>query len=93
MKKRRVRTSKETLALRRRVRQLEYEENERRGNWSNSYPGGVHLATIDAQAEITAVVRTARRLSHAVVVIEQEEGEKKRLLFYGLPLPKEEPHA
>lgn len=69
--------------LQKRVAELEALENKRRGAWNSEYPGGVNLVNIVAQSHVYAIVKTARRLGHAVVVTSNGDSE---LQFYGLPV-------
>lgn len=79
-------SQREARRLRRRVQQLETAEIKRRSAWSSEYPGGVNICNIlYSQDDFHAVaIRTARKLGHAVVVVERS-GE---LNFMALPLPE-----
>jgi hypothetical protein len=81
-------SQREARRLRQRVEELEIAEVRRRRGWSADYPGGVHIASVEYSADhrLLVAIGTARRLGHAVVVVERS-GE---LLFYGIPHPNVE---
>jgi hypothetical protein len=78
-------SQREARELKKRVEQLESEENRRRARWATTYPGGVHLMKFRAPPEFTVQITTARKLGHAVVVLEDDHGN---LNFYALPMAK-----
>lgn len=80
-------TQAEAKALKRRVAQLEDDEERRRAAWVSDYPGGTQIATYDfpgSDSLVPTALRTARKLRHAVVAVD----DGCRLRFYALPLPK-----
>lgn len=79
-------SQREARRLKKRVQELEKEINAQRASWSSDWPGGVHIATAEADmlATICARLETARRLGHAVVAT---EASKTRIEFRALPLP------
>jgi hypothetical protein len=76
---------REARRLRERVRELEAERDKQRAAWTLDYPGGTHIATSKPADTVVASVRTARKLGHAVVVIERQDGDVN---YYALPLAK-----
>lgn len=77
-------------ASQKRVRELERVIQQQRLAYSQEWVGGVHIGTValgkdDARA---VVVKTARRLGHAVVVIQNNDSD---LELMALPHPKERP--
>lgn len=76
-------SQREARRLQKRVAQLESELSNQRHVWACDWPGGVHIASQDSVNGTAGIVRTARKLGHAVVVVARDNGE---LLFYGLPL-------
>lgn len=74
----------EARNLRKRVALLEDLVAAERRRYASSWPGGVHLATINPDASLHATLNTARILGHAVVVT-VETGNVK---FFALPHPK-----
>ncbi len=76
-------SQREARGLRQCVRELEAAENLRRGNWSQEWPGGVHIRSASLDAISVAMLKTARRLGHAVVVI---EAGADTVNFFALPL-------
>lgn len=80
---------REALRLKNRVDELEEVINLQRREWSSSYPGGTHIGNIiPTCADPKIQIATARRLGHAVVVVNDSQGA---LLLYALPLPKVAP--
>ena len=79
-------SQREARRLKRRVSELERDEERRRNAWKMEWPGGTQLATILSPDPTTrAAITTARKLEHAVVATVQHDGT---LLFYALPLAK-----
>lgn len=86
-RKRKDITQAEARALKRRVAELEDAEERRRTVWVSNYPGGVNIGTCDfasSDSPIPTAMKTARRLGHAVVAVD----DGHRIRFYALPLPK-----
>jgi len=77
-------SQREARRLRQRVQLLEAAEMKRRRSWSMDWPGGVNVETLTLQPSSAAIVRTARRLGHAVVVV-IDNGDTARLM--ALPHP------
>lgn len=75
----------EARSLRHQVRRLQETLNAQKRSWSQDWPGGTHLRTIAVTGETRAVVHTARRLGHAVVVTHIRDSE---IDLYALELPK-----
>jgi hypothetical protein len=70
----------EARRLKKRVEELEDRDRRRNNAFVRDYPGGVHLATItygDPTEHIPTVVRTSRKLGHAVVLV--DDGHVVRL--------------
>lgn len=80
-------SQREARRLRKRVEELELQEDRRRRAWSQEWFGGVNIATAEFNAldRIPVAIRTARMLGHAVVVIGSDGGD---LRFMALPLGK-----
>lgn len=70
--------------LRKRVNELEQKIREMKRTWGKEWPDGEHLLSLTKTDEIAeeeiAIVRTARKLGHPVVVTEQGGA----LHFYGV---------
>jgi tRNA G18 (ribose-2'-O)-methylase SpoU len=62
-------SQREARRLRKRVADLATILAGQRNLWRTDYPGGVHLDTISVNGTEAAIVRTARALGHACVVI------------------------
>ena len=77
-------SQREARRLRKRVEELESLENKRRRSWVTEYPGGVYLASSSPAPHIHAMVKTARKLGHAVVVTAHNDNGE--IQFYALPL-------
>ena len=84
-------SQREARRLARRVRELETLALARNETWRSDWPGGKQVASrwqaggkqvayTSASAELVAVVRTARRLGHAVVVVD----DGGALRYYGV---------
>lgn len=85
--KRKAISQREARALRRRVEELERQEEQRRNAWAREYPGGVLIATStfgSATEFPPAVIKNSRKLGHAVVVY--ADGNLVR--YYALPLSR-----
>lgn len=81
-------SQREARRLRRRVQQLEQHERIRRNVWGQDYHQGVEIATATwSDGNVPSVVRTVRRLRHAVVVVGDETDT---LTFIALPHPKDD---
>lgn len=76
-------SQREARRMKKRLVELEQMEDRRRQSWRSDYPGGVNLVNIVAQSDVHAMIRTARKLGHAVVVTHNGTSE---LQFYALPL-------
>lgn len=74
----------EARRLQKRVAALEDLITGERRRYASSWPGGVHVATINPDTGLHATLSTARILGHAVVVT-VEAGSVK---FFALPHPK-----
>lgn len=77
-------SQREARRLRKRVAELEGVLKAQRASWTSTYPGGVHIETVDfSSAENPALiaVSTARRLDHAVVCV----NDGKSLRLHALP--------
>jgi hypothetical protein len=70
----------EARRLRKRVVELESILEAQRSRWSSEWPGSVVLHRMDPGIETKAIVRTARALSHAVVVSIKDD----QLTFWGV---------
>jgi hypothetical protein len=78
-------SQREARRLQKRVDELEQIINDQHRSWSSSYPGGTHIGNITPTcADPKIQIATARRLGHAVVVINDSQGA---LMLYALPLP------
>lgn len=75
-------SQREAQRLQKRVRELQAMEDKRRNSWVADYPGGVNIVNIVGDSTCRAVVSTARKLGHAVVVTSNGDS----LQFYALPL-------
>lgn len=82
MSKRKIISQREARSLLRRVAQLEAAEDNRRNAWVMDYPGGVHIHSMGANGIDLGIVRTARKLGHAVVCNEANGV----LQLYALPI-------
>ncbi len=82
--KRKTISQTEARRLQKRVGVLEDLIASERRRYASSWPGGVHVATINPDATLHATLNTARILGHAVVVT-VEAGNVK---FFALPHPK-----
>lgn len=61
-------SQREARRLKRRVVDLERAECARLNLWNREYPGGVQLCTLILSPEHAAVLKTAQKLGHYVVV-------------------------
>jgi hypothetical protein len=69
-------SQREARRLKRRVYELEREEDQRRNAWTQEWPHGVHIGEtkFTADSGLIGAIRTARKLKHAVVVSCDENG-------------------
>ena len=77
-------SQREARRLKKRVRVLEGILQGQRARWSGDWPGGVEIASFQDTGElVSAEIRTARALHHAVVAtVDGNNGVR----LYGLPL-------
>lgn len=82
-------TQVEAWQLRHKVRRMT-EERERMLNAWATWPGGVHLGTLDEQsADVEyAMIHTSRKLGHAVVLTTATNG--KKIEMYACKLPEQQ---
>lgn len=82
-------SQKEVRRLRARVAILERAEEKRRSNWWQEFFGGVEIGrmTFSDTCTIPEIVRTARKLEHAVVAVGDDS---KTMRFVALPLGRQE---
>ena len=78
-------SQREARRLKRRVDELERAENARYSAWADTYPFGVHIATVPVDAPAMAAIMTARKLGHAVVLSRSSE---THVLCHALPIAK-----
>lgn len=80
-------SQREARRLRRRVDELERIEERRRNFWVREWSGGVEIqrAKWEPSDSVPIAIRTARKLSHAVIAIEDEAGLVR---FIALPVGK-----
>lgn len=73
--------------LRRRVDELEKEEEQRRRRWPAEWPGGTDIGRVmlTRDSALVGSLRTAHKLKHAVVGACDDTGT---VIFYALPLAK-----
>ena len=78
-------SQREARRLRKRVEELERQDNRRRNAWANEYPGGVNIGSVtlaDADCHVIGAIHAARLLKHAVVVTRTGG----TINFFALPL-------
>lgn len=75
----------EARRYRKRATELERILDGQRNAWSQTFPNGTNIGTTSAPESTVTAIRTARKLGHAVVVVQHGS----ELLFYALPHPKE----
>lgn len=80
-------SQREARRLRKRVEELEIQEQTRLSRWSSEWMGGTVIvyAKWKPQDSIPVAVRTARALNHAVVATADNDGTVR---FHALPLAK-----
>lgn len=71
-------SQREARRLKKEVARLRQAFEAQRRVWGQEYLGGVEIARVTTNVEVATAIRTARKLSHAVVVI----GEDGDLLRY-----------
>ena len=74
-------SQREARRLRKRVAELEARETGRNRRWATDYPGGVCIATFNVSSPGWHIVRTAKVLGHAVVVV---PGDENALRLYAI---------
>lgn len=75
-------SQREARRLRKRVEELELADSKRRNAWISDWPGGVYLTGVAIHSDVLAQVKTARKLGHAVVVVNAGDA----LQFYACKL-------
>lgn len=70
-------SQREARRLRKRVQVLEQADELRRRVWSSEYPGGVQIECRKWESDhpVPTAIRTARKLAHAVICLEDGNGE------------------
>lgn len=81
-------SQREARTLKKRVAELEGILDKQRAAWAHEWPEGVHLDTVSVNSSEWAIIRTARKLGHAVVVIPSASDNPNKLHVYGIPLKK-----
>lgn len=76
-------SQRDARRFKKQVAELEALENKRRRAWNSEYPGGVFLTGIVVHSSVHAMVKTARKLGHAVVMTNNGEDSVQ---LYALPL-------
>lgn len=74
-------SQREARRLRKRVAKLEREKMLNASAWCREYIGGVNIDTITVHSTDWAIISTARKLGHAVVVL---PGDNSSLLVYAV---------
>lgn len=78
-------SQREAHALKRRVKELGWEQNRQRYRWAADFPGGVLLGKLPRNSDwLTGRIDAARTLGHAVVVTQEDS----TVSFHALPLSK-----
>lgn len=82
-------SQREARRLRKRVSELESRIIQQRAAWSQEYLGGAQIGTqlFTVDNAIPSIVRTARKLRHAVVVVGDDS---QTLRFIALPQASED---
>jgi hypothetical protein len=82
-------SQREARKLRKRIEELEKQEDKRGNAWSSEWPMGKCLGKVQIQADsfMRGAIHASRLLKHAVVVSENDQGE---IWFHAMPLAKEE---
>lgn len=76
-------SQREARRLRKEVMRLNAVLSKQQNDWSEDWPGGTHICTIFQLPELVmASIRTARRLNHAVVVVDVRD----EVNVYALPI-------
>ena len=78
-------SQRQARELKKRVDELERREMDRRNAWAREWVDGVHLSSVSLDRADYAVVKTARRLGHAIVATTPNDG---KLELYALPVAK-----
>jgi hypothetical protein len=73
-------SQREACRLRKRVRELEAIQEGQRRQWRTEWPSGTVLERITPEAKTVAIVDTARRLGHPVVVVP----DGNQIVFFGI---------
>jgi hypothetical protein len=79
-------TNAEAMRWKRRAITAEKLIEKQRSSWGEEWPDGIGLDSIDLRgddAEISAMIRAARRLKHAVVCAEIG---RNHIVFFAIPL-------
>ena len=74
-------SQEEARRLQKRVEELELLRRKERASWVSEYPRGIHLGNWEPDPWFFATIKTARRLSHPVVVTHNDKGQ---LQFYAV---------
>jgi hypothetical protein len=80
-------SQREARRMRKELKALHERDAARERSWSSDYPGGIHIATSSPNADVVAIIKTARKLGHAVVAMADDLG---KILYYAAPkeIPK-----
>jgi hypothetical protein len=78
-------SQREARSLKKQVAELKAQINRQLISWSDTWPGGTHLTSIEVSASHYHIVKTARLLGRAVVIA---PAEFPKLHLYGCSLPK-----
>jgi hypothetical protein len=65
-------SQREARSLKKELFELKRRLSQQMNVWSSDYPKGIHLLTMEATPVVIATVKTARKLSRAIVVTQEE---------------------
>lgn len=78
-------SQREAKTLRKRVAELERHNEQNASAWAREYIGGVHVATVSISDVSHAICKTARKLGHAVVAVQSDNGKFELSLYAVTP--------
>jgi hypothetical protein len=71
-------SQREARRMRKELQALRKRDEARERSWSSEYPDAIHIASSSPSTDVVAIIKTARKLGHAVICTAEGDGK----IFY-----------